>query len=312
MKRICMKGKNLAAMGATAPSAGSAGSVVAPSEETSYDVNRKNIILILGATMSCFLLFVTIFAPWLEPHDPTAMNTSQAFIAPCLAYPFGTDNLGRCILSRVIEGSRISLVTASLVVLFGACLGGTIGIVSGYVGGKVDTVLMRLTDVFLAFPTIVFALAVSTVLGTGAINLIIALLCVHWTRYARLVRGEAVMLRSEEFIESAKAIGNSSLQVIRRYLIPNIASKVIVLMSLDLGGVILFCSALSFLGLGAQPPSPDWGAMISDGKDYLRYAPWMSFFPGLAIALSAVAFNLLGDGLRDLIDPHMREHAAIE
>ena len=212
----------------------------------------------------------------------------------------------------MIEGARISLVTAVLVVLFGAVLGSAIGLVAGFAGGKADGILMRLTDVFLAFPTIVFALAASAVLGTGTINLIIALMCIHWTRYARLVRGEVVLLRSEEFIESARAIGNSSARIAFRYLIPSVASKVIVMMSLDLGAVILFCSSLSFLGLGAQPPSPDWGAMISDGRDYLRFAPWMSFFPGLAIAVSAVGFNLLGDGIRDLADPRMREHAVME
>ena len=149
-------------------------------------------------------------------------------------------------------------------------------------------------------------------LGTGAINLIIVLMLIHWTRYARLVRGEVVLLRGEEFIESAKAMGNSSFRITTRYLVPSVLSKVVVMMSLDLGSVILFCSALSFLGLGAQPPSPDWGAMISDGRDYLRYAPWMSFFPGFAIAFSALSFNLLGDGIRDLTDPRMREHAVVE
>ena len=276
------------------------------------DLNRKNATLLVGGVMVLGLVIITIFAPQIELHDPTYMQSANQFIAPCAEYPFGTDNLGRCIFSRVIEGARISLVTAVLVVLFGAVLGSAIGLVAGFAGGKVDGILMRLTDGFLAFPTIVFALAASAVLGTGTINLIIALMCIHWTRYARLVRGEVVLLRSEEFIESARAIGNSSARIAFRYLIPSVASKVIVMMSLDLGAVILFCSSLSFLGLGAQPPSPDWGAMISDGRDYLRFAPWMSFFPGLAIAISAVGFNLLGDGIRDLADPRMREHAVME
>ena len=262
--------------------------------------------------MVALLVIVAVFAPLLEGHDPTYMQTANQFIAPCFEYPFGTDNLGRCILCRVIEGARISLVTATLVVLFGAVLGSIIGLVAGFVGGKVDGFLMRVTDIFLAFPTIVFALAVSAVLGTGTINLIIALMCIHWTRYARLVRGEIVLLRNEEFIESARAIGNSSFKIATKYLLPSIASKIIVMMSLDLGSVILFCSSLSFLGLGAQPPSPDWGAMISDGRDYLRFAPWMSFFPGFAIAVSAIGFNLFGDGIRDLTDPRMREHAVTE
>lgn len=276
------------------------------------DFNRKNTTLIIGGIMVIIFAFVAIFAPLLELHDPTYMQSANQFIAPCPEYPFGTDNLGRCIFSRVIEGSRISLVTATFVVLFGAMLGTAIGLVSGFAGGKLDGFLMRVTDVFLAFPTIVFALAVSAVLGTGEINLIIALMCIHWTRYARLARGEIVLLRNEECIESARAIGNSSVQIAFRYLVPSVASKIIVMMSLDLGSVVLFCSSLSFLGLGAQPPSPDWGAMISDGREYLRFAPWMSFFPGLAIAISAIGFNLLGDGIRDLTDPRMREHAVTE
>lgn len=276
------------------------------------DLNRKNTTLLVGGIMVAVFVTVAVFAPVIELHDPTLMISANQFIAPCLEYPFGTDNLGRCIFSRVVEGSRISLVTATFVVLFGAVLGSVIGLIAGFTGGALDGFLMRTTDVFLAFPTIVFALAVSTLLGTGEINLIIALMCIHWTRYARLVRGEIVLLRNEEFIESARAIGNSSTQIAFRYLIPSVASKVIVMMSLDLGSVILFCSSLSFLGLGAQPPSPDWGAMISDGRDYLRFAPWMSFFPGLAIAVCAIGFNLLGDGIRDLTDPRMREHAVME
>ena len=276
------------------------------------DLNRKNTTLIVGGIMVAVLIVVAVFAPLLEGHDPTYMQTANQFIAPCAEYPFGTDNLGRCILCRVIEGARISLVTATLVVLFGAVLGSAIGLIAGFAGGKVYGFLMRVTDIFLAFHTIVFALAVSVVLGTGTINLIIALMCIHWTRYARLVRGEIVLLRNEEFIESARAIGNSSFKIATKYLLPSVASKIIVMMSLDLGSVILFCSSLSFLGLGAQPPSPDWGAMISDGRDYLRFAPWMSFFPGFAIAVSAVGFNLFGDGIRDLTDPRMREHAVTE
>lgn len=270
-------------------------------------VNRKNVILTLGAALCVFLALVALIAPFLEVHDPLLMDMSKQFLPPCADYPLGTDNLGRCILCRIIEGTRVSLVTACCVVVFSAILGTVIGLISGFVGGWVDTLLMRVVDVFLAFPTIIFALAVSAVLGSSQINLIIALSCVMWTRFARVTRGEAVLLKNEEFIESARAIGNSTGKILVRYLLPNVASKVIVLVSLDVGSVILFCSSLSFLGLGAQPPSPDWGAMISEGKDYLRYSPWMSLFPGLAISLSAVAFNLLGDGLRDRIDPRMRE-----
>lgn len=270
-------------------------------------INRKNVILVMGVVLCVVCALIALFAPLLEVHDPLNMDMSQQFLPPSGEYPLGTDNLGRCILCRIIEGTRISLVTSCCVVVFSAVIGTIVGLVSGLVGGAVDTILMRIVDVFLAFPTIIFALAVSAILGSSQMNLIIALSCVMWTRFARVTRGEAVLLKNEEFIEAERAIGNSTGAILVRYLLPNVASKVIVLVSLDVGSVILFCSSLSFLGLGAQPPTPDWGAMISEGKDYLRFSPWMSLFPGLAIAVSAIAFNLLGDGLRDHIDPRMRE-----
>ncbi len=275
-------------------------------------LNRKNIMLFTGGVCCVILVIVTILAPILELHDPTEMNLSVSFMVPSANYPFGTDNLGRCIFSRIIEGSRISLTTASLVVILSAITGTLIGLISGYSGGKADAFIMRIVDIFLAFPTIVFALAVSSVLGTGQKNLIIAICCIQWTRYARMARGEVVLLKNAEYIEAAKAMGNNNLRIIFKYLLPNVASKILILMSLDIGSIILYCASLSFLGLGAQPPSPDWGAMISDGKDYLRYSPWMSLFPGLAIAFSALSFNMLGDGLRDLIDPRMRESVSPE
>lgn len=275
-------------------------------------LNRKNVILFLGIVFCAFLVFITLFAPLLEVHDPTLMSPSNTFRSPCMEYPFGTDNMGRCILCRVIEGSRISLTTAALVISFSAASGTLIGVFSGYCGGKTDAVIMRITDVFLAFPTIIFALAISSAFGSGQKNLIIAITFIQWTRYARMARGEVILLKNAEFIEAAKAMGNTGGGIMLRYLLPNIASKILILMSVDIGSIILYCASLSFLGLGAQPPSPDWGAMISDGKEYLRYSSWMSLFPGLAIAFSALAFNMLGDGLRDYIDPRMRESIAAE
>lgn len=167
--------------------------------------------------------------------------------------------------------------------------------------------IMRVVDVLLAFPTIIFALALSTMLGTGRTNLIIAITCIQWTRYARIARGETLILKNAEYVEAARSIGNNTVQVLRKYIFPNVVSKIIILASLDIGTIILYCASLSFLGLGAQPPSPDWGVMISEGKDYMQYAPWLTLFPGLAIAISALAFNMLGDGLRDLLDPRMKE-----
>lgn len=270
-------------------------------------VNRKNYILYTGIVLSALIVLVTIFAPFLEPHDPTKMELSQKFIAPCREFIFGTDHLGRDIFSRVIEGARVSLSIAATVVFSSAVLGVVLGMFSGYAGGVTDMLIMRVVDVLLAFPTIIFALALSTMMGTGQTNLIIAITCIQWTRYARIARGETLMLKNAEYVEAAKSIGNNTVQILGKYIFPNVISKIIILASLDIGTIILYCASLSFLGLGAQPPSPDWGVMISEGKDYMQYAPWLTLFPGLAIAFSALAFNMLGDGLRDLLDPRMKE-----
>lgn len=270
-------------------------------------VNRKNYILYIGIVLSALIVLVTIFAPFLEPHDPTKMELARKFIAPCREFIFGTDHLGRDIFSRVIEGARVSLSIAVAVVFFSAVLGVALGMFSGYAGGTVDMLIMRAVDVLLAFPTIIFALALSTMMGTGQMNLIIAITCIQWTRYARIARGETLMLKNAEYVEAAKSIGNNTVQILGKYIFPNVISKIIILASLDIGTIILYCASLSFLGLGAQPPSPDWGVMISEGKDYIQYAPWLTLFPGLAIAFSALAFNMLGDGLRDLLDPRMKE-----
>ena len=270
-------------------------------------VHRKNYILYIGAFLSVFVLLVTVFGPLFEPYNPTKMELSQKFIAPCREFIFGTDHLGRDIFSRVIEGARVSLVIAGCVVLFSAVLGVVLGMISGYVGGAVDMIVMRVVDALLAFPTIIFALALSTMMGTGQMNLIIAITCIQWTRYARIARGETLMLKNAEYVEAARSIGNNTAQILAKYIFPNVVSKIIILASLDIGTIILYCASLSFLGLGAQPPSPDWGVMISEGKDYIQYAPWLTLFPGLAIAVSALAFNMLGDGLRDLLDPRMKE-----
>jgi len=270
-------------------------------------VNRKNYILYIGGFLSVFVLLVTVFGPLFEPYNPTKMELSQKFIAPCREFIFGTDHLGRDIFSRVIEGARVSLAIAGCVVLFSTVLGVVLGMISGYVGGAVDMIVMRVVDALLAFPTIIFALALSTMMGTGQMNLIIAITCIQWTRYARIARGETLMLKNAEYVEAARSIGNNTAQILAKYIFPNVVSKIIILASLDIGTIILYCASLSFLGLGAQPPSPDWGVMISEGKDYIQYAPWLTLFPGLAIAVSALAFNMLGDGLRDLLDPRMKE-----
>ena len=274
--------------------------------------DRKNRIFTLGILFTVFFVILAIFAEYLTPYDPVKMDMAQKFIPPGLQHPFGTDHMGRDILSRVILGSRVSLVTAGSAVLISAAIGTVLGMVSGYAGGIVDVLIMRLVDVMLAFPAIVFALAISTLLGKGQMNLLIAICFVQWTRYARVARGEALMFKNSEYIQAARAIGNSGFKILTGYVLPHVVPKSVILISLDIGSIILYCASLSFLGLGAQPPSPDWGVMISEGKDYMQYAPWMTVFPGLAIAMSALAFNMLGDGLRDLLDPRMKDTVRTE
>ena len=275
-------------------------------------VNRKNIILYVGIVLTAILVIVAVLAPFIMPYDPTKMEISQKFIKPCAEHILGTDHLGRDIFSRIILGSRISLMTSVTAIFISAFIGTLLGVISGYLGGAIDTIIMRIVDVMLAFPAIVFALALSTVLGKGQTNLLIAICCVQWTRYARVSRGETIMFRDSEYIQAARAIGNSKKQIMINYVFPSVISKIVILISLDIGTIILYCASLSFLGLGAQPPSPDWGVMISEGKEYMQYAPWVAIAPGIAIAFSALAFNMLGDGLRDLLDPRMKETVRTE
>lgn len=275
-------------------------------------LNRKNIILYIGAVLTIFLFVIAVLAPYITPYDPTKMEISQKFIKPCAEHLLGTDHLGRDIFSRIILGSRISLATSVTAVFISAFIGTFLGVISGYLGGVIDTIIMRIVDVMLAFPAIVFALALSAVLGKGQTNLLIAICFVQWTRYARVARGEAIMLKNSEYIQAARAIGNTTKGIIKDYVFPKIISQIIILASLDIGTIILYCASLSFLGLGAQPPSPDWGVMISEGKEYMQYAPWIAVAPGVAIAFSTLAFNMLGDGLRDMLDPRMKETVRTE
>lgn len=240
-------------------------------------------------------------------HDPTATDLVRKLHPPCAEFPFGTDHLGRCIFSRVVYGTRISLQIALTVVAVCAAFGTMVGLISGYFGGLTDSLLMRAVDVMLAFPAIVLALAIVAALGPGMVNLMLALILVHWTGYARLVRGEVLAIKEKTFVESAQALGNSRSRIILKHILPNAAGPVLVLATMDVAHVILAGAGLSFLGLGAQPPAPEWGAMVNEGKEFIRSAPYLTVFPGLAIFLTVLAFNLLGDGLRDALDPHADE-----
>lgn len=251
------------------------------------------------------VLFVAlaIAAPLIAPHDPTDVNPIHRLEGPSVQYPLGTDNLGRDILSRLLFGSQWSLGTAAAATVLIMTIGLSIGAWSGFYGGFIDELLMRIVDVLLAFPSLVLALAIAGTLGPGIVNVMIGLVSVWWVGYARIVRGLVLAMRERQFVEAAHCIGARDRQIIMRHLLPNVLPPVIVLATLEMGGLILAISGLNFLGLGVQPPTPEWGAMLNDGRAFLFNAPQLMIYPGAAISLVVIAFNLLGDGLRDVFDP---------
>jgi len=254
--------------------------------------------------MILVLLFCALFAPYVAPHpeDKDSVNFAKASQSPSWEHPMGTDTSGRDILSRVLFGSRISLQLSVIVITIAVTIGTTVGVVAGYWGGIVQTILMRTTDVFLAIPPIVLALAIAAALEPTLYNAMIAIAFGWWTWYARLVQGEVISIKEEEYVEASESIGMRWYDVAFKEILPNILSPITVKATLDMGAVILVGAALAFLGLGAQPPTPSWGAMIAQGRDNVTNFWWIATFPGLAISWAVLAFNLLGDGLRDIFD----------
>lgn len=263
----------------------------------------RNPLAVAGLAVIVALVVVALLAPWIATHDPMAQDLSRRLLPPSAAHWMGTDQVGRDIFSRVIHGSRITLMIVALVAVLVAPLGLLIGTVAGYAGGKVDAVLMRLTDIFLAFPGLILALAFVAALGPGLVNAVIAISLTHWPGFARLARAEALVVRSSDYIAAARIQGASPVRIVLRHVVPMCIPSVIVRTSLSMAGVILTAAGLGFLGLGAQPPSPEWGAMLASGRRFLIDYWWLPTFPGLAILLVSLAFNLLGDGLRDVLDP---------
>lgn len=261
---------------------------------------------VVGLAVVGGMSLLAIGAPVFAQTDPAAVNAAQRLLLPSLEHPFGTDNLGRDILSRIIWGARLSLGTATLATALILTIGVGLGLVSGYLGGLVDDLVMRVVDVLLAFPALILALAIVGTLGPGAASVIIGIVAVAWADYARVMRGLVLAAREQPYVESARAIGATHPRILVRHLLPNVVPPIIVLASLEMGGIVLAVSALSFLGLGAQPPTPEWGAMLNDGRVFISSAPQLMIYPGLAISVVVVGFNLLGDGLRDAMDPHLR------
>ncbi|QEP30672.1 ABC transporter permease (plasmid) [Pukyongiella litopenaei] len=265
------------------------------------------------ATVVLTALIVTaLLAPWLTQGSVEAQSLSARLKPPGWVdasghmYLAGTDHLGRDVLARLIYGSRLSLAVGTLAVAFGGAVGLVLGLISGYYGGKVDAVIMRFTDMQLAFPFMLLALALVTILGPSVINVILVLAITSWIVYAKVVRGDVLQLRNREFIEAARVLGIPDRRIIFRHILPNIFSSFLVVASFQVAALIIAESSLSFLGLGVPSNIPTWGTMLADGREYVRDAWWLSVFPGVAIMLAALSFNLLGDGLRDLLDPTMR------
>ena len=270
---------------------------------------KKNHIkgkLIFFLALAVILLLVALFAKYICPYDPYAQDLMMAQKPPCLAHPLGTDRYGRDMLSRVIIGSTTSIFATLLLVAIITVVGTAIGIVCAWKGGKVDTVLMRISDLFLAFPGLVFALAVAGVLGGGVHNAIIALAVIGWPKFARLSRGLTLAQKNEPYMMAARLSGSSTVKLLIKHILPNIGGPVLVTSVLDIGTMMMELAGLSFLGLGVKPPMAEWGSMINEGRSMLQVSPWMVLAPGAAIFVTVMVFNLLGDTLRDYMDPKQR------
>jgi len=268
----------------------------------------KNRAATVGGIIVLLIWMVAIGAPLFAPYDPVAHLSSANRLKPpgSPGYLLGTDDFGRDLLSRLIYGARISLQVGVIVVFLSGSIGVTLGAIAGYFGGLMDEIIMRSVDIVMAFPFFILAIAIMAVLGPSLNNAMLALAMVSWVGYARLVRGQVLSVKQKEYIESARAAGLSDWLIILRHVLPNCMAPILIQATLGVGGAILSAAGLSFIGLGAQPPDPEWGAMLNEGREYLRQAPYLTIIPGTAIAVTVLALNLLGDGLRDALDPRLR------
>ncbi|ACX62718.1 MULTISPECIES: nickel transporter permease [unclassified Paenibacillus] len=272
-----------------------------------YHRLKKNKAALFGGYFLLLMILIAIFGPLLTQYDPTKVDYSTKLLKPSADHWFGTDHNGRDIFTRIIHGMRLTLSVGFISVIIGAAFGVVLGIISGYYGGKWDAIIMRVTDVMLAFPGILLALAVVSVLGKNLFNVIIAVSIFSIPTFARVVRGSTLAVRKLEYIDAMRSLGASDGRIIFGHILPNITSPIIVQATLRIAVAILTASGLSFLGLGAQPPTPEWGAMLNDGRNYIMDHPHVALFPGLSIVFVVIAFNLLGDGLRDVLDPKMKK-----
>jgi peptide/nickel transport system permease protein len=273
----------------------------------------KNLTLYIPLTILVILVITAIFAPLLAPYDPVKTNMLERRLPPVFmeggssAHLLGTDNLGRDILSRLIYGGRVSLSVSLLVIFITATIGTIMGIVSGYLGGRIDGFLMRLTDVAMSFPPLLIAMLLAVGLGPGYLTVVFALSVLGWAAYSRMIRGEAMKLAGSDFVAQARVNGASDFRIMLRHIFPNVINSLVILMTLGVGLMILAEATLSYLGIGIPAPTPSWGSMVADGKNYLDQAWWISLFPGIAIGLVVMSANFLGDWLRDKLDPRLRQ-----
>ena len=259
--------------------------------------------LIVFASLAATLVFIAVFAEYFCPYNPYEQNLNESFCAPDFKHIMGTDIYGRDMFSRIIMGSKVSILSTLLLVFITALCGSMIGLTCGYLGGRFDAVVMRISDVFLAFPGLVFALAVAAVLNGGTISAVFALSLISWPKYARVARSQTLVVKEMPFINATLMAGNSKFEVMVKHILPNISAQIIVTAMLDIGTMMMELAALSFLGLGAQPPVAEWGSMMSSGRSMLQTYPWTVLFPGLAIFVTVAVFNLLGDEVRNYLDP---------
>lgn len=263
----------------------------------------RHTLAAIGLIVIIFTILLAIFAPVVAPHDPNNISLERKLMTPNSDYPLGTDHLGRCILSRLIYGARVSLGAAFAVMSVTLSVSAVVGALSGYAGGRLDALVMRICDIFLAFPSLILALALVGVMGPGLPNVVLALALSQWAWYARIIRGMVLSLKERNYVLAAKVAGTRQSVIIIKHILPNILPQIAVLATLDVGWVILHIAGMSFLGLGIQPPTPEWGAMINDGRQFLRGYPLLMAYPGFMILSVVMSFNLLGDALRDMVDP---------
>ena len=266
----------------------------------------KNQLSLIGVILIGALLLLAVLGPLLAPYNPYHTDPINKLLVPSKTHIFGTDSLGRDILTRVLCGARISVTIALIVLMVSGTIGTLVGITAGYFGAGIDNILMRITDIFLAFPRLILAMVVAAALGRSLNNVVLAVAFTTWTIFARLARSQALAVKEADYVESARASGATNWRILFVHILPMCISPVIIQGTIAMGGIILTVAGLGFIGFGAQPPTPEWGVMVSDGRNYLPTAWWACVFPGFAIMFTVLGFNLLGDGIRDILDPRMR------